>query len=494
MKFNKYIALFLTILLFSNQIAFGAFWNNKGTQVPLGNDLPKEEFPESADVEPKIESNSDTLVIKGSVEEYTDINLEECLRWALGNNPRIQAALQDVFASDARIRQAWSSYFPQFSWQTGYTRIKQLQLSDALGRNLIFNYFVLGQVTASQMLYDFGVTQNQVTIRKLDNQGYKIMLTGIVNEVVCEVKRAYYNMQYALEAKKVAEDMVARYEAFYNQAKAFYMAGTSPKVDVTIAEVNLSNAKLMLIQAENAVDIAMARLNNSMGLPYTNKYKISDNLRYNPCDITLPQAIDIAKESRPEFQLAEVKVEEARQNVKLVKKSYFPTITAEGQYQVGGSTFTSNYGYNFGGYLNFPTINGMLIKNEIKEAKALHLREKANASNTMNNIYYEIQQAYYSMVEKKNSIPVSFLGMKQAKENYELSYGRYKVGVGNPVELKEAQVAYQNAMLQYYNSLFQFNSARAELEKYIGKNISDGEIKLDMDKKKNTKKRSKRNS
>ena len=494
MKFNKYIALFLTILLFSNQIVFGAFWNNKGTQVPLGNDLPKEEFPESADVEPKIESNSDTLVIKGSVEEYTDINLEECLRWALGNNPRIQAALQDVFASDARIRQAWSSYFPQFSWQTGYTRIKQLQLSDALGRNLIFNYFVLGQVTASQMLYDFGVTQNQVTIRKLDNQGYKIMLTGIVNEVVCEVKRAYYNMQYALEAKKVAEDMVARYEAFYNQEKAFYMAGTSPKVDVTIAEVNLSNAKLMLIQAENAVDIAMARLNNSMGLPYTNKYKISDNLRYNPCDITLPQAIDIAKESRPEFQLAEVKVEEARQNVKLVKKSYFPTITAEGQYQVGGSTFTSNYGYNFGGYLNFPTINGMLIKNEIKEAKALHLREKANASNTMNNIYYEIQQAYYSMVEKKNSIPVSFLGMKQAKENYELSYGRYKVGVGNPVELKEAQVAYQNAMLQYYNSLFQFNSARAELEKYIGKNISDGEIKLDIDKKKNTKKRSKRNS
>ncbi len=344
------------------------------------------------------------------------------------------------------------------------------------------------------MLYDFGVTQNQVTIRKLDNQGYKIMLTGIVNEVVCEVKRAYYNMQYALEAKKVAEDMVARYEAFYNQAKAFYIAGTSPKVDVTIAEVNLSNAKLMLIQAENAVDIAMARLNNSMGLPYTNKYKISDNLRYNPCDITLPQAIDIAKDSRPEFQLAELKVEEARQNVKLVKKSYFPTITAEGQYQVGGSTFTSNYGYNFGGYLNFPTINGMLIKNEIKEAKALHLREKANASNTMNNIYYEIQQAYYAMVEKKNSIPVSFLGMKQAKENYELSYGRYKVGVGNPVELKEAQVAYQNAMLQYFNSLFQFNSARAELEKYIGKNISNGEIKLDIEKKKNSKKRSKKNS
>lgn len=460
----------------------------------LTNNIQKEEYPDSKDVEPILDSNSNSVVIKGGVEEVTDINLEDCLRAALGNNPRIQAAMQDVFASDARIKQAWSAYFPQFSWQTGYTKIKQLQLSDALGQNLVFNYYVLGQISASQLLYDFGVTQNQVTIRKLDNQGYKITLTGTVNDVVCEVKKAYYNLQYSLEAKKVAEEMVARYEAFYNQAKAFYMAGTSPKVDVTIAEVNLSNAKLLLIQAENAVEIAMARLNNTMGLPYSNRYRISDNLRYTPCEISLNEAIDIAKDSRPEFKLAEVKVEEARQNVKLVKKSYFPTITMEGQYQIGGKTFVSNYGYNFGGYLNFPTINGMLIKNEIKEAKALHSREQSYAASTKNNIYYEIQQAYYSMLERKNSIPVSFLGLKQAKENYELSYGRYKVGVGNPVELKEAQVQYQDAMLRYYNSLFQFNSARADLEKYIGKNLAEDEVQLETESNKKNKKRAKKNS
>lgn len=489
---NKSILIVL-IMLFLFQIpANAAFWNK---EAPLGNEIKKEEYPDSSDVEPKIEEvKTDTAVITGGVEEVMDISLEDCLRVALGNNPRIQAAMQDVFASDARIRQAWSAYFPQFSWQTGYTKIKQLQLSDALGENLVFNYYVLGQISASQMLYDFGVTQNQVTIRKLDNKGYKIVLTGTVNDIVCEVKKAYYNLQYALESKKVADEMVARYEAFYNQAKGFYMSGISPKVDVTIAEVNLSNAKLMRIQAENAIEIAMARLNNSMGMPYATKYQISDNLRYNPCDITLKEAIDVAQESRPEFQLAEVKVEEALQNLKLVKKSYFPKITVEGQYQIGGRHPVSNYGYNYGGYLNFPTINGMLIKNEIKEARSLYNREQANATDTKNNIYYEIQQAYFSMTEKKNSIPVAFLGLKQAKENYELSYGRYKVGVGNPVELKEAQVQYQDAMLKYYNSLYQFNSARAELEKFIGKNIADGEVQLELDDKNTKRKRSKRNS
>ena len=488
MKKLQILIIYLILALTIQNTVFAAFWD-KPKKTELGNEIVKEEYPDSKDVEPKVEEQADTLVIKGGVEEVMDVSLEECLRFALGNNPKIQAALQDIFASDARIRQAWSSYFPQFSWQTGYTKIKQLQLSDALGRNLIFNYFVLGQISASQMLYDFVVTQNLVTIRKLDNKGYKIALTGTVNNVVCEVKKAYYNLQYSLEAKKVAQEMVERYEAFYNQAKAYYIAGTSPKVDVTIAEVNLSNSKLLLIQAENAVDIAMAKLNNAMGLPYTNKYNISDNLRYNPCEITLNDAINIARDSRPEFQLAELKVEEAKQNVKLVKKSYFPTITVEGQYQVGGKTFTSNYGYNFGGYLNFPTINGMLIKNEIKEAKALHSREQAYAMDTKNNIYYEIQQSYYSMIERKNSIPVAFLGLKQAKENYELSYGRYKVGVGNPVELKEAQVQYQDAMLKYYNSLYQYNAARAELEKFIGKNLADGEVELDLNDKDSKKKK-----
>ena len=166
--------------------------------------------------------------------------------------------------------------------------------------------------------------------------------------------------------------MVDKYEAFYKQAKAFYQAGTVPKVDVTIAEVNLSNSKLLLIQADNALEIAMAQLSNTMGLPYESKYKISDSLRYLPCEISLDNAVKIAQDARPEFKLADVKVETALQNIKLAQKSYAPKLTIEGQYQYGGATPTSDYGYNYGGYLTFPTINAMLINNQIKEGQQLH--------------------------------------------------------------------------------------------------------------------------
>lgn len=483
---KKLTALFLILFLACN-----SSYANVIPKLDLGNLIFEEEYPESDLVEPILPSHEkieENVVIEGSVEatpeeiqDEAQFTLEDCLRIALGNNPRIQSAMQDILAADARVRQVWANYFPQLSWQTGYTRIKQLQLSDAIGQNLIFNYYVLGQITASQMLYDFGVTQNQATIKKLDSSMSKMNLSEVINDVVYQVKNAYFQLLYTLENRNVARDMVDKYTLFYNQAKSYYESGISPKVDVTIAEVNLSSSKLQLIQAENAVDIAIARLNNVMGVPYCDKYTLSDKLKYDVMDITLDGAVDIAREARPEYKIAEMRVESALQNLKLIRKSWAPQITVEGQYQIGGRTFTNNYGYNFGGYLNFPMINGMLLKNEIKEAKALHNRQIADSMNIKNNIYLDIQQAYYNFNEKRSQIPVATLGVKQAKENYDLSFGRYKVGVGSPTELKESQTAYRNAMLSYYDSLYQYNTAVAYLEKVVGKNLNPNEVKLNKD-------------
>lgn len=458
----KRILLLSLIIGMTSTVAIGA---------DIGNKVNEKEYPSADKVLPANPPKAD-FVIEGSVEKNIDMTLDKCIELALGNNPQINAAFHDILASDARIKQVWANYFPQLSWQTGYTKIKQLQLSDALGRNLTFNYYILGQVTLQQMLYDFGVTQNQATIKRLDYEAYKTTLSATINDVIYQTKDAYFNLLFAFENRRVAEDTVKKFEMFYNQAKAFYEIGMNPKVDVTIAEVNLSNAKLQLIQADNAVNLAVAKLNNVMGVPFIDKYNVQERLKYQPVDVAFNKSVEIARDARPELKLAELKVESANQTMKLVKKSYFPTLSVEGQYQRGGKSWNSNYGYNIGGYLNFPTINGMLIKNEIKEARYLYDKEIANAKNTQNSIYLEIQNAYLTLEEKKNQMPVAILGVKQAKENYELSYGRYRVGEASPTELKDAQINYQQAQLTYYNALYQYNSSKAALEKAIGKNLT----------------------
>lgn len=450
--------------------------------INISNAAEKVKYPDSTDVEPKINISDygKNATIKAGIENILEVNLDDCIRMALGNNPRIQSAMQDVFASDSRIKQVWSNYFPQLSWESGYSRIRQLQLSDVFRENLIYNYWVLGQISVSQLLYDFGVTQNRVTIRKLDNLGYRIILTGTINNVIYNVKDSYYNLLYAIEAMRVSKDTVKQYELFYNQARAFYNAGVKPKVDVTIAQVNLSNAKLRLIQSEHNVKIAMARLNNAIGIQYSTKYSTSDKLKYEQCEIELEDAIKTCEKSRPEFQLAEVKVEQAKQNIKLIKKNWFPQFYAQGQTEVGGRHPDSNYGYSFGAYINFPTVNIMLLKHQIREARTLYSKENSNAVNTKNNVYLEVQKAYYNLDEKKNKIPVAYIGMNQARDNYELSSNRYNVGVASPVELQDAQTQYEQSQLTYYQILYEYNSARANLEQAIGKNLAENKIKTSM--------------
>lgn len=469
--FKKF--LLLNIILYMSMLPSIA-------QDTIGSKIQEQEFPDSEKVLPLNESGSE-YIISGSVEKNIDLTLENCIELALGNNPQINAAFQDILASDARIKQVWSNYFPQLSWQTGYTRIRQLQLSDALGENLTFNYYILGQVTLQQMLYDFGVTQNQATIKRLDYEGYKTTLTAVINDVIYQTKDSYYALLYAQENKRVAQDTVDKFQLFYDQAKAFYEIGMNPKVDVTIAESNLSSAKLKLIQADNAVNLAIAKLNNVMGVPFIDKYNVLDKLQYQPLNLTFNGAVDIAREARPELKLAEIKVESANQTLKLVKKSFYPTLSVEGQVQIGGKHWTSNHGYNLGGYLNFPTVNGMLIRNEIKEARYLYDKELANAQNTQNAIYLEIQNAFLKLEEKKNQMPVALLQVKQAKENYELSYGRYRVGEASPTELKDSQIMYENAQLTYYAALYEYNSAKAELEKAVGKNIISEEDVIELE-------------
>ncbi|MBR2525023.1 TolC family protein [bacterium] len=487
---NKFLSTILIVLFLSANIGFAGEVNavseksNQQNIYDINNLVDDIDYPDATKVAPQIDelkTFETPHVIEGSVEKTIDVTLEQCIKFALGNNPRIREAIEEISASDARIKQAWSNYFPNLDWTSNVSKNKNILFADAIGaRDATYTYFILGQISVSQLIYDFGVTQNQVTIKKLGFKTAQENLISVVNDVIKDTKEKYYALLYTQADLKVKQENVDRFELFYNQAKALYEIGMNPKVDVTIAEVNLSNAKMQLILAKKNTEIAAAQLNNSMGINYMTHFNTQERLRYAPCDITLEEAVKIAEESRPDLKIAKLRVESLRQTLQLTKKSYFPQITAQGNFAIGGSHPTSTWGYMFGGYLDFPVVNIMNINNQIKEARANYSKQMAASTKAEQDIHLEIQTAYYNLVEKRNQIPVAFLGMKQAKENYDISYGRYRVGEGNPIELKDSQITYMNSQLAYYNALYNYNAAKANLEKAIGKNLMFGEEVVEL--------------
>lgn len=427
------------------------------------------------------EKDDRQVQIQGAVSKTAELTLADCLELAMTNNPKIQAAYALANATKEHKVQAISNYTPNISTTSGITRIKPNMIATG-GEAKKYTQYLLGEVTISEMVYDFGFTQNQYTIGKVEWELSKQNIESTVNSVVRDVKDAYYNLLYALSAKQVRQDTVEHFEQMYKQANAFYQIGTHPKVDVTIASANLADAKANYIAATNAVDIAVSRLNNVMGTPFIEPYVVDISMPYQETDVTMKQAVEIANEARPDLKMAISELQLAEQNLKLAKKAYAPNITFQADMGVGGKhNFTDKNWYNVGGYFNFPILNPVSITSKIKEAKASLIEQQYQTKSAVNDIYYEIQSAYVSLNDARERISASKIAVQEARESYELSQGRYKAGVCDAIELKEAEITYENARLAYIHNIYLYNSAKANLEKAIGKTLQNSNIQENVE-------------
>ncbi len=439
--------------------------------------LPKDGYLPVGNTEDK------QIQIQGSVSKTDELSLADCLELALQNNPRIKAAIAASSVVKEDKVQTVSNYAPSVSTQSGITRNKPDMSGMPSGFKIpSYTKYLLGTISLSQLVYDFGVTQNQYTIDKIDWEVSKQNIESVVNSVVCDVKDAYYNLLYAISAKQVRMETVEHFEQMYNQAKAFYEIGTKPKVDVTIASSNLADAKANYIEASNAVDLAVSKLNNIMGTPFIEPYIVNTSMPYQDTDITMRDAVEIANKARPDLQMAIAQVKKAEENVKLSKKSYAPSLYAAADLGMGGrDNFTDKSWYSVGGYFSFPVINPVMVTSRIKQAKAQLEQQKYDTKASINDIYFEIQNAFVKLTDAKQRIPASKAALQEARENYELSQGRYRAGVCDAIELKEAQILYEDAKLAYISNIYTYNSAKATLEKAIGQSLKPADTQENIE-------------
>jgi len=420
----------------------------------------------------------DSPTIQGGVEENIIFSLTECVDKALENNPEIKAAVSTTDIYHSKIGQARSNYFPQFSLSSGYSRLNPLVNNSSLrAPDVYYNSYNFSSISVEQLIFDFGKTADLLKASKLGHESSEHDLQAVINNVIYSVKEAYYKLLFAQKQLEVMQDTVNKFQQHLDQATAFYEVGTKPKIDVTTARFNLSNANLSLISAKNDIIMAYAALNNAMGLPKQVEYSIKDDLDYKKLDLQFNQIIQLAYDTRPDLKAAQLRTQASERLVKIAKKAVMPDIEASSAYNVGGGDFFDDYGFTFGLKLDLPLTNAYKTKKILDEAKAVLDQNTAVAQKLENEVFLQAKQAHTQIVEAGEKIPVSELLLEQAKENYELASGRYKVGLGDSIELKDAEIEYTKAQMQYFSSILEYNIAVANLERIVGtREIQQGEI------------------
>ena len=118
--------------------------------------------------------------------------------------------------------------------------------------------------------------------------------------------------------------------------------------------------------------------------------------------------------------------------------------------------------------MTFPLFSGFLTKYQVQEARSNLDVIRANEESLRQNILLEVKQAYLNLEEARERIPTAELTVRQAEENLELASGRYKAGVGNPIEVTDALVVYNNAKSSYIQALYDYRVAGASLQRAMG--------------------------
>lgn len=411
-----------------------------------------------------------TLLIPGAaiaeeaIKKGDLLSLRRCIEIALKRHPEIAAVTGERMAAESRIGQAKASYYPQVEIGTGYNRT---HLRDTLNQ-------YSSTLSIKQNIYDFGRTETGISLQRFNLESSEYVTKDTMLQVVFDVTQSYYNLIKAKRNRDVARKIVRQFEEHLRQAKGFYEAGTRPKYDVTQAEVNLSNARLNLIKAENAVRLAITSLNNSMGIPDAPEYEIEDDLSSKRIEIKLEEALTFALEHRPDLSSLTSKRKAAEKSLELARKNYNPTISGVITYGWTGNNFPLEREWNIGATLTIPVFNGYLTRYQVAEAEANLYTAKANEEIIRQRIYSEVQQAFLSLREAEERIPAAELTVRQATENLELARGRYEAGIGSPVEVTDAEASYANAHASYIQAITDYRIAIAALYRAMGKGLKGG--------------------
>ncbi len=395
------------------------------------------------------------------------LTLEESIRLALENQPRIKGAQDRVKIQQAVLGVALGAYYPTLRVGQSYgTAGSAGNVTQQAGTaRLIFDY----------TLYNFGKREGAVQTERDNLQATQFNGTATTNDVVLGVKQAYYLDLAADALVRVREEAVKTRELLVNQARGFFEVGVRPKIDVARAEANLYTEQANLITAQNAAQIGLANLKNAIGVDALPGRPMlpSGKIPFTEPTLTLEEARQTAFATRPELKSFQAQRKAQDQVIAVARRNYLPDIVFGADAGRGGSKATSS-SFQWQGFwdvgvsVNFSIFDGLRTSYRVQQAMENYYLILAQEETTKQAIDLEVETSYLRVKAALGTIKANDAALVAAKENLDLANGRYQVGVGTIIESTDAQSTYTDAQTRYIQSIYDYKVAEAQLIRAIG--------------------------
>ncbi|MGB9890942.1 TolC family protein [Thermodesulfovibrio yellowstonii] len=395
-------------------------------------------------------------------QELKTLSLQECIDIALKKNPDILASKSTVEKSFFKIGEARSGYFPEIDLSLGYQRTYQ---ESKTGEEYSKQYS--GQINLTQTLFDFGKTSKQVQVQEELYKSTQWQDKDTLLQTIYNVKEAYFSVLKAKKQKETALEVIRQSKRHLDLAKGFYEVGLKPKIEVTKAEVELSNATLNLITAEKQLSQALLNLKVAMGAVDMQDFDIRQE-EYAVRKLDEKELLDIAIERNPQLQAIKFNKQASISTEELVKKEYMPKFTGSASYGYLNEDFPLDKKWTLFLQMSLPLFSGWSTTYKLKQAKADTTYYSYKEDSIRQQITSQIKNLFVQLKEASQKIETLKIALKQAKENLDLAMGRYEVGIGSSIEVVDAIVLYEQTNTQYWQAIYDYNVTYAQIQKTVG--------------------------
>ncbi len=407
---------------------------------------------------------------------------EAAVEYALSHNRLVKSAKQDVNASGEKVKESRADFFPKIDSAYSFTQLQNqpYAMFDTLKAFTGYNSTNRWDFEMRQPLFTgFNLTA-QLNISKMDLKISEYRYQEVRLNVIQEVQRAFWRVILGEKLLKVASDNVKSLEVQRRNAEANYKQGVAAQNDVLKADVALSHAKLQERTAAKQVVIFHANLNQLLDLGSETRLTLSEGVVQPGGLPDLDALYVLAEQQRPEILAIKTAIRQADEGVRAAKSRYYPHVSAFAEYYREGEGFfvDKNAYYNMdnaavGLRVDLNLFEGGKTNAAIKEWQYRKVSLEERYRNLKQQVQVQVEDAFEQLKVARANIETAHSALKQAEENERMTTIQYKEQMVIFLEVLNAQVFVSQTQVDYYDALYGYQIAKADLERATGGPVAE---------------------
>ena len=388
------------------------------------------------------------------------LGYEAAIRIGLDRHPLLRRSKETALAAEAVTDQAAARYYPElnaYAMQTGGT-VRPLSAFNVAGaQNKPTSYVESAGFRADQLIYDFGQTAHKVLAERAGQEAAGKDIQTHKATVILRVQQAYIHGLRQKRLVEIAEETVRERGVLRDQIATLYKRELKSKLDLAFISVELRNAEVQLLQANNELRAAFAGLNNAMGVRGSEDYTLEDLPVAAASTDTLETLILQALGDRPELLGTTDRITQADERLSSAQALNRPTIAAQGMYgaihfsdaplnqYAGSHPGQTNLWWGAGATVSVPIFTGFLIENRTAEAREQKYKAEQKKVDLSNRIALEVTDTYLNLKTAQQQVQVEEKEVESARSALTLSKERYRLGLASIVDMTTATTALLSA-------------------------------------------------